>query len=356
MAFIFYRTMISGAFKKELYQAIDQYFEQNGVSRYANGQMKAKLLIAAVWWAGSLAMLLTLSTTPLTFVLLYGFHLFSHLFILLNIAHDANHLAIVNHERIKKLLRYSFDLCGINSYMWRQLHNHQHHNYMNVKDEDDGLVARGLLRYTSHHEHKFIHRFQHLYLVLVYSFFSLDYIFIKDFECFYRPFLNGLKGKKHPRIEYVKLFAFKLGYVAYAIGLPMLLLDFHPLFVLLAYVLWQLPIGLIGAIIIQVEHPLQKNEFPLSRNEYDDFIYHVFATTSDHSLNSFVADWFYGGLHLHVAHHLVPKICHTHYREITKLIEPIAKKHGVNYKRNETIFDAFREHYSHLQNLSLSTT
>ncbi|MEQ8417086.1 MAG: fatty acid desaturase [Imperialibacter sp.] len=346
--------MISTAFKKELYEAIDQYFEKNGISRYANGQMKAKLAIAAVWWVGSLVLLYSFSTSPAMFVLLYGFHLFSHLFILLNIAHDANHLSIFENERVRKLLRYTFDLCGINSYMWRQLHNQQHHNFINIKGEDDGLVARGLLRYTPHHEHKLIHRFQHFYLFVVYSFFSLDYIFIKDFECFFFPFLNGLKGKKHPRIEYVKLFVFKLAYIGYVLLLPIYFIGVPTGLIIASFVAWQLVIGVIGATIIQVEHPLRLNEFPLDRDEYDHFIYHVFATTSDHSLNSTVGNWFYGGLHMHVAHHLAPRVCHTHYRELTKLIQPIAEKHGVFYKQNKTIFDAIREHYGHLQNLSLA--
>lgn len=344
---------MSSDFKKELYQTINQYFDKNGISKYANGQMKAKLVIAGVWWTGSLVLLFSLSATPFEFVLLYGFHLFSHLFILLNIAHDANHDAIVENKFLSKALRYSFDLCGISSYMWRLFHNVQHHNYINIKGQDDGLVARGLLRYTPHHDHKFIHRFQHLYLFLVYSFFSLDYIFLKDFEGFFFPFLDGLKGRKHPRIEYFKLFILKLAYIGYVIVLPILLLGMPIWLVLLSFFGWHLIVGLIGAIIIQVEHPLRLNEFPTAKSDYDHFIYHVFATTSDHSLDSFVANWFYGGLHMHVAHHLAPRVCHTHYRKLTKLIQPVAEKYGIYYKRNNSIIDAIKEHFFHLQNLSI---
>ena len=345
--------MTQSDFKKELYQTINQYFDTNGLSKYANGQMKAKLAIAAVWWTGSLVMLYTLSTTPQMFVLLFGFHLFSHLFILLNIAHDANHDAIVENPLLSRALRYSFDLCGISSYMWRLFHNVQHHNNMNIKGEDDGLEARGLLRYTPHLKHKFIHRFQHIYLFIVYCFFSIDYIFLKDYEGFFFPFLNGMKGKKHPRIEYIKLFVLKIGYIGYVLVLPIYFLGFSAGLVILSFLAWHLIIGLIGAIIIQVEHPLRQNEFPLAKSDYDHYIYHVFATTSDHSLDSFVGDWFYGGLHLHVAHHLSPRVCHTHYRALTKLIEPVAEKYGVLYKRNDSIFVAIKEHFFHLQNLSV---
>lgn len=347
--------MSSTAFKKELYQSINEYFDKNEISRYANGQMKAKLIIAVVWWVGSLVLLYTASTSSTHFVLIYGLHLFSHLFILLNIAHDANHFAIINEGMFKKTLRYSFDICGINSYMWRQLHNLQHHNYMNVKGEDDGLEARGLLRYTKYDKRKFIHRFQHFYTFIVYCFFSLDYIFVKDFECFFFPFLNGLKGKKHPRIEYIKLFFFKLVYVGYVIVLPIYFLEFSIGLVILAFCFWHFLVGLIGAIIIQVEHPLRANEFPESQDDYEHFVYHVFATTSDHSVNGFISKWFYGGLHLHVAHHLAPRVCHTHYQALTARIKPIAEKYGITYKVNKNIFYAIKEHYLHLKNLGLNT-
>ncbi|MDA1120447.1 MAG: fatty acid desaturase, partial [Bacteroidetes bacterium] len=69
--------------------------------------------------------------------------------------------------------------------------------------------------------------------------------------------------------------------------------------------------------------------------------------------NSLFGNWFYGGLNLHVIHHLAPRICHTHYRALTAEIRPIAEKYGVTYKANNTIFDAIKEHYLHLRNLGL---
>ncbi len=353
------QTVTSGTgpdlFKKELHERVRDYFEANDISRLANGQMRAKLAIAAIWWAGSLALVYTSSGT-LSFVLFYGLHLLSHAFILLNIAHDANHFAIVENNFLKRALRYSFDLCGISSYVWRQLHNLQHHNNINIIKEDDGLATRGILRYTPFAKRLKVHRAQHLYVFLAYALFSIDYILFKDFESLFFPFLDGLKGKKHPKIEILKIISFKIFYLTYTLIIPIYVLGFSTGLVLLSFFCWQLIVGMIGATIIQVSHQSRSNQYPASTNDYEDFVYHVFATTADHSYNSFIADWFFGGLHLHVIHHLVPRICHTHYRALTAtVIEPIAKKHNISYRTNETFFDALREHYLHLRALGLKT-
>ncbi|NQZ76888.1 MAG: fatty acid desaturase [Ekhidna sp.] len=342
-------------FKKELYEKVRDYFEGSNRSKLANGQMWAKLIIAAVWWLGSLALVYT-STSTLSFVLFYGLHLLSHAFILLNIAHDANHFAIVENKFFGRVLRYSFDLCGISSYVWRQLHNVQHHNNMNVNKEDDGLATRGILRYTPFAKRLKIHRFQHLYVFLAYALFSIDYILFKDFESLFFPFLDGLKGKKHSKITILKIVAFKIFYISYTLIIPIFVLGFAPTLVLLSFVCWQLIVGMIGATVIQVSHQSRSNEYPASTHDYEDFVYHVFATTVDHSYNSSIADWCFGGLHLHVLHHLVPRICHTHYRELTaNVIEPVAKKHNISYRTKKTFFEAIREHYLHLRNLGLKT-
>ena len=348
--------MKSSTFRNELIQAINTYFDGNGISRWANCEMVIKLIVTGVWWSASLLLIFVYGNSPVSFFFLYGLHLISHLFILINIAHDANHFAILKNRKgfFSKALTYSFDLCGISSYMWRLFHNHQHHSAINIEGEDDGLVTRGLLRYTNNQNHRFIHRFQHYYAFIVYSLFSLDYIFVKDFEGFFFPFLNGLKGRKHQPVEYVKLVGLKLLYVGYMIALPIVLLGYAVGFVLAVFIAWHLLIGLIAAIVIQVEHPLRENEFPASKNDYSHFMYHVFATTSDHSPDSMIARMFYGGLNLHVIHHLAPRVCHTHYRGLTMVIEPIARKHGVNYKQNKSIFHAIREHYGHLKNLSVA--
>ena len=236
--------------------------------------------------------------------------------------------------------------------MWRELHHAQHHNCMNIDGEDETLVLRNLMRFTDRKKHRWIYKFQHFYFFIFYGLFTADWVFTKDFECFFFPHTAYLKKKKHPRIEIVKLFAGKLFYIGYMVILPVWLLGFSFGFVLLTFVICHFLIGIIGGAVIQITHPLTGADFPESRNQYEHFVYHVFATTADYSVNSRIADWFFGGLHLHVVHHLSPGICHTHYRQLTKIIKTVSEKHKVNYRVNKTMFDAIKDHYLHLKSLS----
>ena len=66
------------------------------------------------------------------FVALYLLGGLAQTFLLLNIAHDSNHNAISSVPSVNKTLNYVFDLCGINSYMWRILHHRGHHSCINL--------------------------------------------------------------------------------------------------------------------------------------------------------------------------------------------------------------------------------
>ena len=54
--------------------------------------------------------------------------------------------------------------------------------------------------------------------------FSLDYVFVRDFESFFFPKHDYLKRTKHPLREYVILFAGKAFYITYMLILPVLVL------------------------------------------------------------------------------------------------------------------------------------
>ena len=247
---------------------------------------------------------------------------------------------------------YSFELCGVNSYMWRQLHHAQHHNCMNVHGEDESLIARGLFRFSDKTKHRFIHRFQHFYFLFVYGLFTADWVFTKDFECFFFPHTEYLKRKKHPAIEYIKLFIGKAVYIGYMIVLPFVVFKYSFGFVLMTFFICHFIIGIIGGTVIQITHSVKGAAFPESKREYPDFARFVFATTADYSINSKIAEWFFGGLHLHSAHHLCPNVCHVHYNALTKIVEQATTKYEVQYRVNRTMYDAIKVQYLHLKSLS----
>jgi fatty acid desaturase len=113
--------------------------------------------------AGSWIALYALKPDSWKFVALYLLNGLAQTFLLLNIAHDSNHNAISSVRSVNKVLNYVFDVCGINSYMWRILHHRGHHSCINLHGEDDALTGRRIFRFTPHEPRARLQRFQHIY-------------------------------------------------------------------------------------------------------------------------------------------------------------------------------------------------
>ena len=160
--------------------------------------MWVKIAVGLAVLAGSWIALYALRPDSWKFVGLYLLNAVAQTFLLLNIAHDSNHNAISSMRSVNKALNYVFDVCGINSYMWRILHHRGHHSCINLHGEDDALTGRGVLRFTPYEPRTRLQRFQHVYALLMYALFSLDYVFLRDFECFFFPSHDYLKRTKHP--------------------------------------------------------------------------------------------------------------------------------------------------------------
>ncbi len=217
------------------------------------------------------------------FVALYLLSGLAQTFLLLNIAHDSNHNAISPVPSVNKVLNYVFDVCGISSYMWRILHHRGHHSCINLHGEDDALTGRRIFRFTPHEPRAPQHRFQHIYALFFYALFSIDYVFLRDFECFFFPSHGYLKRTRHPMREYAILFAGKGFYLTYMIVLPVVLLGKSPWLVALAFVLTHIIVGLSVSLVFQTTHTVDSTYFPSNRGEFDNGVYHIFATTADYA-------------------------------------------------------------------------
>jgi linoleoyl-CoA desaturase len=285
------------------------------------------------------------------FVGLYLLNAIAQTFLLLNIAHDSNHNAISSARWVNKALNYVFDVCGINSYMWRILHHRGHHSCINLHGEDDALTGRGVLRFTPHEPRIPLHRFQHFYALLMYALFSLDYVFLRDFECFFFPSHDYLRRTKHPLREYIILFTGKAFYLTYMLILPVVLLRKSPWLVGLAFVLSHLIIGLSVALVFQTTHVIDSTYFPSARNEFDNWIHHIFATTADYATETPLVGWLAGGLNHHIVHHLCPFVCHTHYASLTRIVKETAEEYGIPYRQHPTMSRAIKHHLLLLKQL-----
>jgi linoleoyl-CoA desaturase len=341
----------AATFPKVLRRRLETFFADADLSPKADPMMWGKIAVGMAVLAGSWIALYSLHPAAWAFMALYVLGGLAQTFLLLNIAHDSNHNAISSRPEINKSLNYVFDLCGISSYMWRILHHRGHHSCINLHGEDDAIEGRGLFRFTPHDPRKPLHRFQHIYALFLYAMFSLEYVFVRDFQSFFFPGHAYLTRTKHPVREYVVLFAGKAFYLTYMLVLPIMVMKESPLLVLAAFFIVHLIVGLSVVLVFQTTHVIEDTYFPLHRSEFENGVYHVFATTADYATENPVVGWLVGGLNHHVVHHLCPYVCHTHYAPLTRIVKQTAEEFGVPYRQHATMTKAIWHHLQLLKQL-----
>jgi linoleoyl-CoA desaturase len=341
----------ASSFPKVLRHRLDRFFADQNISPKADRTMWVKIAVGLAILVGAWIALYTFKPGSWKFLALYILGGLAQTFLLLNIAHDSNHNAISSRPGVNKTLNYVFDLCGISSYMWRFLHHRGHHSCVNIHEEDDAISGRGIFRFTPFETRTPLHRFQHIYALFFYALFSLEYVFVKDFECFFSPSHEYLKRTKHPLREYVILFAGKGLYLIYMLVLPVIVLRESPLQVAGAFLLVHLIVGLSVTLVFQTTHTIDSTYFPSDRGEFDNGVYHIFATTADYATENPLVGWLTGGLNHHIVHHLCPFVCHTHYAPLTRIVKETAEEFGVPYRQNPTMTRAIRHHLILLKQL-----
>ncbi len=341
----------ASSFPKVLRRRLDSFFSDRNISPKADRTMWIKIALGLAVLICSWITLCSLNPDSWKFVVLYLLNGLTQAFLLLNIAHDSNHNAISSAPSVNKVLNYVFDVCGINSYMWRILHHRGHHSCINLHGEDDALTGRRVFRFTPHEPRAGMQRFQHIYALFFYSLFSLDYVFVRDFACFFFPTHDYLKRTKHPAREYAILFAGKAFYLTYMIVLPIVLLGKSPLLVALAFLLTHMFIGLSVSLVFQTTHTVDDTYFPSRRGDFDNGVDHIFATTADYATGNPLVGWLAGGLNHHIVHHLCPFVCHTHYASLTRIVKQTSQEYGIPYRENPTVRQALAQHFSLLKRL-----
>jgi linoleoyl-CoA desaturase len=339
------------SFPKVLRSRLDRFFADQHISPKADRTMRVKIAAGLAVLVGAWIALYVFRPGSWRFVALYLLGGLAQTFLLLNIAHDSNHNAISSRSLVNKTLNYVFDLCGISSYMWRILHHRGHHSCINLTGEDDALSGRGIFRFTPYETRLPWHRFQHIYALFVYALFSLDYVFFRDFQCFFFPTHDYLRRTKHPLREYAILFAGKAFYLTYMLVLPVVVLGKSPLLVGSSFLLVNLVVGLTVTLVFQSTHTIDSTYFPSDRSEFDNGVYHIFATTADYATETPLVGWLVGGLNHHIVHHLCPYVCHTHYAPLTRIVKQTAEEFGVSYRQNPTMTGAIRHHLILLKQL-----
>ena len=253
----------------------------------------------------------------------------------LNIVHDALHHSLFKNAKANALAVYLLDLMGGNGYVWGKRHVHFHHGYTNIPGWDVDLEKKKIFRLSPTDKLRKGHRFQHLYMPLVYMLFTFHWVVFRDFKDYFDPRSMFRKRTKVPRIEYVKLILFKLFYYAYIIVIPVIFLQHAWYHFLLGFLLLHAIASILTLSIILPTHWDEHAEFRLPNKTgkmKENWALHQLTTTNDYATGKPVFNFLLGGLNHHIAHHLFPSINHNLLPHITKEIVKITKEQSLPYK------------------------
>jgi len=342
----------SREFSKTVKQRVDQYFEENELSKHANLQMIVKTVVMLTLFLGSYGLIISGQLSLgimwfLTFVMGVaaagiGF----------SISHDALHGAYSSNKRVNRVLGFTFDMLGANGYIWKITHNIIHHTYTNIHGHDEDLEVAGFIRLSPHSEHKMIHRVQHILAFFAYSLAMVFWVFVKDYKNFLKTNIGPYDTKKHPVSEWVILFATKGLFYTYMLVLPMLLLDITWVHLLIGFLTLHLTAGLIVGIIFQLAHVVEETDHPQPNEENmidEHWMIHEMITTNNFARDNKALCWFVGGLNFQIEHHLFPKVCSVHYPALSPIVEITAKEFNIPYNLHNTFSEAVASHYRTLK-------
>lgn len=343
-----FNNRTSREFSKTVKQRVNDYFEENKLSRHANFQMVLKTILLLTLYFGSYLLILSgyfsLSVMwLLTFLMGIGMAGIGF-----SVSHDALHGAYSSNRYVNRVLGFTFDLLGANGYIWKITHNIIHHTYTNIHGHDEDLEVAAFIRLSPHSEYKPIHRIQHVLAFFAYSLATLFWVFIKDYQNFLKPNIGPYNNKKHPLSEWIILFVTKGIYYTYMLVLPLLLLDITWVHLLIGFVTLHLTAGLILGIIFQLAHVVEGTDHPVpdEKNMIDEhWAIHEMVTTNNFARKNKLLCWFVGGLNFQIEHHLFPQVCSIHYPAISHIVEETAREYNIPYNQHDTFFEAVASHY-----------
>ena len=273
-----------------------------------------------------------------------------------SVMHDGNHGAFSTSQRLNRIAGWSADLLGASSYLWRFKHNRLHHGNTNVVGYDLDIDQVPFARLAPQQPWRPWHRYQHLYMWVLYGFLTVRWLLIADFATLIRgkQGTHPLPRKPTPQ-DVAMIVSGKVLHVGWALVLPMF---FHPWWgVLCFYLVASWLVGFLLANFFQLAHCVERAEFftAAAPRSGADFELHQLRTTVDIRCRvpivaGFV-HWLMGGLDYQIEHHLAPKLPHTIYPQVAPRLEAACAERGVTYRTHPSVTDAVRSHARWLRSM-----
>lgn len=341
-------------FLSEVRKRVDEYFITTGNSKNATLLLhfKGLLLFAGFFFFWSALMFGWFPSVPRILIwMLFGIN---QGLLAMNVGHDALHGSYSSSPTVNRWLGYlSYDLVGLSSLVWKHTHNQGHHTYTNIAGHDPDINKPGLLRLSPHDPLYNAHRYQHWYIWFLYALVGLNWILISDYQFIWN------ERKAIPLKDLVPFCVFKAINLSMMLILPLLFSPMAWWQVLIGYLFLQFAGGLTVSIIFQLAHVVENVDFPLPDEEGvipANWGAHEMRTTSNFAVKSPFVTHLFGGLNFQIEHHLMPKISHGHYRQLSPIVKKTAEEFNLPYHAQPSLGAAVASHARLLKKFGLGKT
>lgn len=344
------------SFHSELKRRISTYFEEVGTSPTGNYSLFIKAVTLMVSFIFIYVHLVFFTPAPIWAILesivlggvvaAIGF----------NVMHDGAHGSFSKYKWVNQLAALSLNILGGNSFMWNVKHNVIHHAYTNVDGVDDDIDIQPWMRMSSTQKKYKLHKYQHIYFWLLYSLLYLFWIFVLDYQKYFKGRVGNMPLKKMTVRDHIEFWAFKVFHLFLFVGLPIYMVGFTPW--VISFIIFTSFAGLVLSLVFQLAHTVEHTAFPVPNIDTnkleDEWAIHQIKTTANFATNNKLVSWLVGGLNFQIEHHLFPKISHIHYPAISKIIRQACQEYGIAYIEYSRVRYAVASHVAFLRQMGNS--
>jgi linoleoyl-CoA desaturase len=348
----------STPFFKTLKEKVDQYFVENQIHPTGGRKLYIKSVIQIISAIALYTWLVFFTPGIVLSVILCAIFGFSLAVIGFNVMHEGGHNSFSENKKLNKITAYSLNMLGGNTYFWKIKHNVNHHTFTNIEGHDGDIDVKPFMRLSEEQPKLWIHKFQHIYWVVLYGVSYFAWILFQDFQKYFtKKITKDSKVKMNlDRQEHMIFWATKVIYIGVYIVVPILVLGLAP--ALLGIAVAGVACGIALSIVFQLAHVVEHTVFPLPNedtNKMDqEWAIHQLNTTANFSTRNKVISWFLGGLNFQIEHHLFPKISHIHYPVISQIVKETCADYNVGYIEYPSFFSAFKAHLFHIKKLGVA--
>lgn len=341
-----------GDFHLVLKNRVNQYFAEQQRPMTGNSSLLFKAALFAVCYL--LVYVHLVFFTPSAWIAIPECILFGLLTAAIgfNVMHDGSHGSFSKYKFLNKAAGASLNFLGGSAIMWNMKHNIIHHTYTNIDGIDDDIEARPWLRFATTQKRMKLHQFQQYYFWFLYAFLHLIWIFMTDYQKYFKRKIGPIPLRKMSVYEHISFWSAKVIYAFMFVALPIMLLGFTTW--LVGFLVITMVTGLAISIVFQLAHTVEHTDFPTLGDTgkiENEWAIHQIHTTANFATKNKTISWLLGGLNFQIEHHLFPRISHVHYPAISKIIKKTCGEYGINYIEFPKMTQAIVSHVHYLKRL-----